>query len=286
MPQGNDTSAIDTAGVQQHKGPEPRGDDISAVLRVVGVKYAVRLASRRNRVFRALMQDGSQCIVKVYSPDLRERLPRERSVLRKASELSSRKPEVRIPKLLGQYIEENGAALIIEYIPGENLCDVLNCEVSPAKQAPRIYVESLAQWYAGFHEQFCTSAGNTLLRGDSILRNFIVVRSESGACSIAGVDFEQATEGDPAVDIGETCCSILDTNPMFTRGKVALCREFIQIYGQLSGYTDIPRIKNEISVSMRVVASRRPQQKHIIEEKLAIFEKEGFLGLEKTAGDG
>jgi len=277
----------------------PQEDDISTILQAVGVKRAVRLASRRNKVFRALMRDGSQCIVKIYSPELRHRLPLERSVLEKASVLRHGEPIVRVPELLGEYCEPNGAALLIEYVPGENLCDVLNQDISLGRETPGMYMRALAQWYSGFHGRFSASRGTTLLRGDSILRNFIVSEKKPGpgarfgpgrdtystagpdTCFVVGVDFEQAREGDPAADIGEICCSILDTHPMFTAEKVGLCRELIEAYTQLSGYKDIRRIQEEIASSMKVVASRRPRQKHIIQKKLAIFQKEGFCGLVK-----
>ena len=83
----------------------------------------------------------------------------------------------------------------------------------------------LGQWFTNFHVFFKTT-DRFRIRGDSILRNFILTDR------IWGVDFEESRTGRPEEDIATMCASILSTDPMFTPEKFELSKIFIKSYNQ------------------------------------------------------
>jgi len=163
-------------------------------------KLLRRLKSKKNRVYLVESKEG-HFVLKLYRAPHHRRSVVEHRVLQEAC-----RKGLAVPQPVA-FIEKK--ALLMEYIPGENLCDLLNrrCLVE--------YADKLADWYGSFHRCFSCPGGEFLIKGDSILRNFIV-RADG---SLYGVDFEETAPGDPARDIGQICASILDTDPMFTPAK-------------------------------------------------------------------
>lgn len=215
-----------------------------------------RLESKKNRVY--LVETGGELFVlKIYRAPYRQRSAVEYRVLQDAFNKG-----VPVPRPADFKEKE---ALLLEYIPGENVCNLLNRCCRPD------YAQQLAEWYACFHGSFKQPGGKTLIKGDSILKNFIA-RPDG---KLYGVDFEQAEPGDPARDIGQVCASILDTNPMFTPQKARLCRRLISCYIKLTGYSH-GRYVEQIAAALRESSRWRPQQRTYLLQQASAMEQQGL----------
>ncbi|HHW26578.1 MAG TPA: hypothetical protein GXX23_04450 [Firmicutes bacterium] len=257
----------------------------------MGLQLGVRLRSKKNKVYVA-SRDAATLILKVYDPEFASRSTTEFSVLTKASQAG-----LAVPRPVDF---REGQALVMEYIHGHNLCDLVNDMPGPdvealarmpglAQTAATRTIEStmrampveLARWFAGFHK------ATGMLRGDSILRNF-VVGSPEGADSedrLFGVDFEEAHPGDPSIDIGEMVSSLLNTDPMFAPNKISFCEEFIASYIKMSGHTDVHQVICAAVSSLRTAAARRPRQRDRLLEEARVLEDKGFRGLKERHGE-
>jgi Ser/Thr protein kinase RdoA (MazF antagonist) len=230
------------------------------VLHLFGRKFRLlhRLKSKKNRVY-LVENDAGRFVLKLYRAPHHRRSAVEHRVLQEAFQKG-----VAVPQPLA-FIEKK--ALLMEYIPGENLCDLLN------RRCLAEYADKLAGWYAAFHCCFSQPGGRTLVRGDSNLRNF-VLRQDG---TLYGVDFEEAAWGNPAQDIGQICASILDTEPMFTPAKAALCRRLIARYGRITGQPDLEsRLTGQIAVALRETTRRRPRQRSYLLKQAWLLEQEGL----------
>ncbi len=170
--------------------------------------------SKKNQAYE-IKADEKKYILKLFSDQRKQYLQSEISVL------SCAKQDL-VPDLI-EY-DEKDSFLMLEKIPGNNLCDALNDTSIDGNKKKKLVI-LLAEWFATFHKDFSISGCTTVIRADSILRNFIV--SDNG---IIGVDFEEARQGNPWEDIGEICASILDTDPMFTEEKIGLVKTFLNVY--------------------------------------------------------
>lgn len=273
--------------------PANASGDEARIAREMGLRLGIRLRSRKNKVY-VVSRDETILILKVYDREFASRSATEASVLRRASEAG-----LAVPRLVDF---REGQALVMEYIHGHNLCDLVNddIEFGPARPAgvaataeaaatrttppPSIPFE-LAKWFVAFH----TATG--ILRGDSILRNFIMAspqkcpkepglpRQENQTAKIFGVDFEEAHPGDPSIDIGDMASSLLNTDPMFAPNKVSFCEEFVSSYLELSGRADVHRVLRMAVSSLRTAASRRPRQRSRLLAGAKVLEDKGFRGL-------
>ncbi|HPZ12449.1 MAG TPA: phosphotransferase [Bacillota bacterium] len=230
------------------------------VIRLFGRDFRLlrRLMSKKNRVYLVENKDG-RFALKLYRAPHHRRSAAEYRVLRDAFQKG-----VAVPQAVA-FIEKK--ALLMKHIPGENLCDLLNrrCLIE--------YADKLARWYGSFHRLFRRPDGTSLLRGDSNLRNFILRKDGS----LFGVDFEEAEWGDPARDIGQICASILDTEPMFTPSKAALCRRLIARYGEIAGQESLEyRIVSQIARALRETAQRRPRQRRYLVKQAGLLEQHGL----------
>ena len=131
--------------------------------------------------------------------------------------LSSIPETIPVPRLLD--INKEKQYLLMEYVPGENLCDILN-DTTISFDKKNKWMKQLAQWMIAFHSTMKTSKGY-IIKGDMHIRNFICSKKQ-----IYGVDFEESTQGNPLVDIAEIIVSLLTTNPLFTDEKIKLCTSF------------------------------------------------------------
>ncbi len=230
------------------------------VLRLFGREFRLlcRLKSKKNRVYLVKNKEG-RFVLKLYREPHHRRSAAEYRVLRKAFQKG-----LAVPRPVA-FIEKK--ALLMQHIPGDNLCDLLN------RSCLAEYADKLARWYGSFHRRFSRPDGNTLLRGDSNLRNFIL--REDG--SLYGVDFEEAAPGDPARDIGQICASILDTEPMFTPAKAALCRRLMARYGEITGQDNLEyHLAGQIACALRDTAQRRPQQRRCLLRQAGLLEEHGL----------
>ena len=232
------------------------------IVHIFGSKFKLikRLKSKKNRV--CLVRNGRDAyVLKLYRAPYHRRSCAEHRVLKEA-----RRGGLAVPQPLA-FIKNK--ALLMKWIPGENLCDALNRRCLPE------YADQLAQWFSTFHGHFKRPGGRAMLRGDAILRNFIVHPDGT----LYGIDFEEAKIGNPLEDLAKICASILDTDPMFTAPKVALCRRLLKGYGRITGKGNLESAAaGAIARALRETSQYRPEQRRYLLQK-AVYIEQG--GLEK-----
>ena len=181
--------------------------------------------SRKNHVFR-FKRDGEFFVAKIYSEDFRSRASREYNIL---DNCLNKKINVPAP------VEFGNGVIIMEYLRGENASDYFEMiyknwteEIksgrSSLKNPPQdllVLCDDLACWLYDFHRSFDFRTA----RGDSILRNFIVVNNK-----IYGLDFEEAVDADPLKDLGDLCAFILALRPVFTEEKYKVVKILSEKY--------------------------------------------------------
>jgi tRNA A-37 threonylcarbamoyl transferase component Bud32 len=118
--------------------------------------------------------------------------------------------------------DEKNNVLLLQYIAGENLCDLINSTSVSREEKTRLII-FLAQWYAQFHQKLQQEEGYQI-HGDAHLHNFLF------SDRIWGFDFEESAIGEPVQDIARVSASILTTDPAFTREKLQLTQTFITTY--------------------------------------------------------
>jgi aminoglycoside phosphotransferase (APT) family kinase protein len=137
-------------------------------------------------------------------------------------------------------------------VPGKNLCDLITEEPKPQ------YGILLGQWLATYHTAFQrgNDSDKVLLKGDARIRNFIYNGS-----ALVGVDFEESVLGHYLQDLASACGSILDTDPLFTPEKFALCRTLLNKYRAVRKTSTLQRLLKEINPyiirTLRMTAHRR-----------------------------
>ncbi len=178
------------------------------------IKIIQKYESKKNQAIE-IQADEKKYILKLFSDQRKQYLQSEVSVL------SCAKQDL-IPSLIAY--DEQDSFLMLEKIPGNNLCDALNDTSIDGNKKKKLVI-LLAEWFATFHKDFSMTSCATVIRADSILRNFLINDDR-----IIGVDFEEAQQANPWEDIGEICASILDTNPMFTEEKIKLVQIFLKSY--------------------------------------------------------
>ena len=175
-----------------------------------------KLKSKKNTVAYVTI-DKKPRILKWYVPGLKKNMENEYKVLNKA------KSDIDIPRIYEK--DEKNNCLIMNYIMGENLCDLINDKDTSFEEKQRLII-LLSEWYHKFHNYFKNDE-KFLIHGDPTLRNFIFTDR------IWGVDFEEVRTGKPVEDIAGICASILSTEPMFTKEKYKLCSILIDNYLKL-----------------------------------------------------
>lgn len=206
-----------------------------------------RFISKKNTVGMVRFE-GKTCVFKLYHPQHEESMNREIKILSKAS------PVVPVPSIIEKDYENH--MLILDYIAGENLCDILNDSSNSIEKKHRT-MELLSDWFVAFHSSFKTKNG-FLIRGDSNLRNFVYNDT------IWGIDFEEVRPGIPEEDIGQLCASLLTSDPLFTDEKIHLCQLFITSY-ERSSSTKLLDINRHIRNSLDEIHNRRNKHIEIIE---------------------
>ena len=209
---------------------------ISSLKALLGEDYSIttfeRLPSRRNDVYKITGTQPTKptpdiLIVKLYH---QPGIAHETSVLKSAQE-----HQIPVPHIIGTTSD----VLILEYIPGPNLCDLITENPDPN------YGQLLASWLAKYHTAFRRNDTHTLIKGDSRIRNFLYHRDH-----LVGVDFEESHIGPYFEDLAVACASILDTDPLFTQEKLQLCNVVIETYAPLHQIEDIPQLKTTVTTFM------------------------------------
>ena len=191
-----------------------------------------QLKSKKNTVSYVILNDKPR-VLKWFAPGFRQNMETEYNILKKGSS------KLNMPTPLGQDADNN--VITMNYIIGKNLCDIINDEDASFDEKKRI-ITMLAEWFVKFHNHFKTEDGFRI-RGDSILRNFILTDR------VWGVDLEESRNGKPIEDIAGMCSSILSTDPMFTDGKFQLCNTFVESYTKTVKWS-LDNINDEIAYAL------------------------------------
>jgi len=218
----------------------------------------VRLKSKKNTVAYVTMDEKPR-VLKWFVPGLKKQMKAEYEVLKEGSS------KLNIPTI--HDLDEENNLLIMGYIAGENLCDIINNENTPTNEKQKLIV-LLAKWFADFHNHFKTQV-QFRIRGDPTLRNFIFNDK------IWGVDFEESRMGVPSEDIAGACASILSTDPMFTKEKFELCKLFLESY-EKSAPGRIKNISNEIAYAILEKIQWRPRDEEVLRKYSKIIKNYGL----------
>jgi len=173
--------------------------------------------------------------------------------------------KLNIPTILEKDEENN--VLIMSYITGENLCDIINDEKTTFDEKNRLII-LLSNWFFNFHNHFKTE-DQFQIRGDCNLRNFIL------SDRIWGVDFEESRLGMVVEDIAGMCSSILSTDPMFNSEKFKLCKNFIDSYTNLAPGR-ILKINDEIAYALLEKIQFRPDKEEILRKYSKLIREKGL----------
>ncbi|MDH7518009.1 MAG: hypothetical protein QHH19_06685 [Candidatus Thermoplasmatota archaeon] len=214
--------------------------------------------SKKNTVVYVTI-DNKPRVLKWYVPGLKRNMETEYSVLKKGF------PKISMPSPLEKDDENN--VIVMSYITGKNLCDVIN-DVSVSMSEKKKILCLLANWFTAFHEHFKTEDGFRI-RGDSNIKNFILKEE------IWGVDFEESRVGKPVEDIASLCASILSTDPMFTSEKFELCRTFLDAYKK-SAKWPMDNVNDEIGYALLERIQWRPEDEETLRRYAKRIRKQGL----------
>jgi len=215
--------------------------------------------SKKNTVAYVTLDEKPR-VLKWFVPGLKQNMEKEYSILKNAS------PDLNIP--FPYEIDKKNNVLILSYLTGENLCDLINSENIAFNEKKRLLI-LLAKWYNTFHNHF-KSDNKFIIHGDSNLRNFIF------SDKIWGVDLEESRNGSPVEDIAGMCSSILTTDPLFTPEKYKLCRIFIDSYVNLAPGR-ILNINDEIAYCLLEKIQWRPDKEDIFRKFSQQIREKGLL---------
>ncbi len=214
---------------------------IDTVEKYKGTLIQKRFDSKKNTV-AYVMFNGQPRVLKWFVPGLKQNMEIEYNVLKKGV------TDLAIPSPFEKDTENY--VLVMSYILGLNVCDVLNDSQLSFDEKERI-MHRLADWFVRFHSHFKTEQGFQI-RGDAIVRNFIQSKGH-----IYGVDFEESRCGKPSEDLATFCGSLLSTDPMFTDEKFNLCQIFLESY-RTEAKWNIDSMSAEISYALLERIQWRP----------------------------
>lgn len=209
--------------------------------------------SKKNQV--ALVQrDGNYEVLKAFAESNLDPARREREGL-----IMARESGVAVPMVKGCWYNR---ILLLEYIEGKNVADL-----SPV-DLPEI-APALARWFARLHFVEGGPSDMRFVRGDTILRNFIVMPRGG----VAGVDLEEWQWGDPARDLAEVVASALTMDPPFTPEAVTMARRLHREYILMAPNPGNARLQRETVRALQRIIKRRPDSSDLLhkgmEEMLA-----------------
>ena len=215
--------------------------------------------SKKNTVAYVTL-DGKPRILKWFVPGFKRQMKNEYSILKKGSS------KLNIPTVYE--IDEENNVLTMNYIMGENLCDLINDEDTTFSEKQRLMI-ILAGWFNDFHN-FYKKENEFQIHGDPSLRNFVLTDR------IWGVDLEESRSGKPVEDIAGICASILTTGPMFTKEKKQLCQLFLESYTKLAPGR-IKSANNEIAYALLEKIQWRPQDEEVLRQNSIKIRENGLL---------
>ena len=213
--------------------------------------------SKKNIVAYVILNNKPR-VLKWFVPGLKRQMKTEYDIIKKGSS------KLNIPII--HEIDEKNNVLIMNYIIGENLCDIINNKNVTISEKQRL-IMLLAQWFFDFHNHF-KAKEEFFIHGDPTLRNFIFTDR------IWGLDFEETRSGKPVEDIAGMCASILTTEPMFNSEKFQLCIKFYGEYLNLAPGR-INNVDSEISFSLLQKIQWRPNDEEILRKYSKLIRKKG-----------
>jgi len=216
--------------------------------------------SKKNTVAYVVL-NGQPRVLKWYVPGLKQNMNTEYQILKKGFSA------LPIPSPFEVDTENN--VLIMSYIIGQNVCDIINDAQTDFKEKEKV-VHLLADWFVRFHTFFKTEE-QYRIRGDATLRNFIHNKGR-----IWGVDFEESRIGTPSEDVATLCSSLLSTDPMFTDEKFMMCHTFLEGYRK-SAKWPVEDINAEISYALLERIQWRPNDEKILREYATKIRSKGLL---------
>jgi tRNA A-37 threonylcarbamoyl transferase component Bud32 len=222
------------------------------------VKIQRNLKSKKNSVSYVLI-DGNPRILKWFVPGLKNNMKTEFKILKEGAF------KLNIPTIYEK--DEKNNVLIMNYITGKNLSDIINNEDVSINEKQKLIV-LLAEWFVNFHKIF-KKDNKYRLHGDANLRNFIF------SDRLWGVDFEESRTGRTVEDIASMCVSILTTDPMFTKEKIYLCKNFIGSYSKYAP-SSISNIDDEISYALLEKIQYRPDCEEIFRKHSKTIKEKGL----------
>jgi len=217
-----------------------------------------KFKSKKNTVAYATLDDKPR-VLKWFVPGKKKQMDTEVSVIKKGSS------KLNIPII--HDIDKKNYVLIMNYIVGENLCDIINDKEISFNEKQRLIV-LLSQWFFDFHNHFKQNE-KIFIHGDPSLRNFIF------SDRIWGVDFEESRIGKPVEDVAGMCASVLSTEPMFNSEKFTLCNIFIENYLTLAPGRIIDT-DNEISYFLLEKIQWRPNDEEILRKYSKLIREKGL----------
>jgi tRNA A-37 threonylcarbamoyl transferase component Bud32 len=217
-----------------------------------------KFKSKKNTVAYVTIKDKPR-VLKWFVPGLKTQMKIEHDVLKKGSS------KLNIPSVYE--IDEENNVIVMNYIIGENLCDLINDDKTTKNEKKRLMI-LLAEWFFKFHNYFKTDE-EFRIRGDSSLRNFILTDR------IWGVDFEESRMGRVIEDIAGMCSSVLSTDPMFTSEKFQLCKIFIDSYVKLAPGR-ITNVNDEIAYALLEKIQWRPDDEAILRKYSKAIKENGL----------
>ena len=217
-----------------------------------------KLKSKKNAVAYVTIKEKPR-VLKWFVPGLKTQMKNEYDVLKKGSS------KLNIPSIYE--MDEKNNVLVMNYITGENLCDLIN-DKKTSKNEKKILMNLLAEWFFKFHNHY-KKDDQFRIRGDPTLRNFIFTDR------IWGVDFEESRMGKVVEDIAGMCSSILSTDPMFTTEKFQLCKIFIDSYVKLAPGR-IVNVNDEISYSLLEKIQWRPDDEETLRKYSKAIRENGL----------
>ncbi|HEC81003.1 MAG TPA: hypothetical protein ENI42_01055 [Thermoplasmatales archaeon] len=231
---------------------------IGGVKRYQNVFVQREFKSKRNTV-ACVVLEGKLRVLKWFAPAFKNGLLNEYQVLKQgSSSLNMPHP---------YEVDMENSVLILGFIDGENLCDLINNEDVSFGEKQRLMV-LLADWFAGFHRFFRGNEGFRI-HGDSVLRNFLF------SDRIWGVDFEDSRRGKPVEDVAGVCASILSSDPMFTTEKFLLCKTFVESYVRLVDWK-VEDVGEETAYKLLEKIQWRPEHEKVLKTYAEVIREQGL----------
>lgn len=218
-----------------------------------------KLKGEKNTVAYVTIDEKPR-VLKWFVPGLKKNMKNEYEILKKG------KSKLNIPTILDK--DEKNNVLVMNYIMGENLSDIINSEKTSYQEKERLII-LLSEWYHKLHN-FFRENDKFIIHGDQNISNFIF------ADRIMGVDFEKSRPGKPVEDIAGVCASILTSEPLFTKVKYRLCSILIDKYLKLAPGR-ISDINNDLAYSLLEKIQFNPDKEETIRKYSKKVRKNGLI---------